>query len=203
MTAGVAVMFLGSCSGAVRVLRAPLERHYSPYSTGEAQPAADSVGFVVVLGGGHLADSTLSVTSRLSDSSIKRLVEGIRIHRMHPGSKLMLSGRGATEATTARLMATLARQLGVPDGVMRVEPRARDTHEEAEELRPVLGTAPFVLVTSAVHMPRAMGMFRHLGMNPIPAPTAAGTPNGFALGQAHLAFHEYVGLLWATVQGQM
>ena len=37
--------------------------------------------------GRDLADSTLPVTSRLSESSIKRLVEGIRIHRMHPDGK--------------------------------------------------------------------------------------------------------------------
>jgi len=53
------------------------------------------IKWVVVLGGGHNSDPELPVTSQLSESSLSRLVEGIRLHNMLSGSKLILSGGSA------------------------------------------------------------------------------------------------------------
>ena len=75
--------------------------------------------------------------------------------------------------------------------------------------------APFVLVTSASHMPRAMGMFRKLGMHPIPGPTghrikdsqgphpSSFFPHASNLLRSETVFHEYLGMAWAKLRGQI
>lgn len=46
----------------------------------------------------------------------------------------------------------------------------KDTEEEALVVKRAIGDAPFLLVTSASHLPRAMIFFRHAGLDPLPAP---------------------------------
>jgi len=72
---------------------------------------------------------------------------------------------------------------------------------------------PFVLVTSAIHMPRAMLLFRQQGMDPVPAPAEITDfarndispfsffPRAAALSKVEAAWHEYLGLLWAQLNG--
>ena len=83
-------------------------------------------------------------------------------------------------------------------------------------MREAVGEAPFLLVTSASHMPRAMMLNRKAGLNPIPAPTArraAGTtlksdpafwlPSAGALEMSERAIHEYLGIAWAWLGGHI
>jgi uncharacterized SAM-binding protein YcdF (DUF218 family) len=67
-------------------------------------------------------------------------------------------------------MASVSRFMGVPKDNMIIEEASKDTKDQARLIKPIVGTAPFVLVTSAIHMPRSMALFEKLGMNPIPAP---------------------------------
>ena len=46
----------------------------------------------------------------------------------------------------------------------------KDTEEEAAAVKQAIGDAPFLLVTSASHLPRAMIFFQQEGLNPLPAP---------------------------------
>lgn len=210
VTAAVTIMFFGSCTGVAEMLLRPLENQYPPYTFIEADAMTSPIRFVVVLAGGQISDPTLPVTTRLTGESMQRLVEGIRIHAWHPGSQLVFSGGPAAEE-----MAEVARGLRVADTVIHTEVRSRDTREQAEILGPVLGRAPFILVTSAVHMPRAMGMFRRRRLIPIPAPTAHRVgrrirvrvrtflPSPSSLRDTHAALHEYLGLLWGKLRRQI
>jgi uncharacterized SAM-binding protein YcdF (DUF218 family) len=96
---------------------------------------------------------------------------------------------------------------------MVLESQSRDTIDEVRALGALLGKERFVVVTSATHLPRAMAMFKHAGMNPIPAPTdylalhAAPqiedwVPHAGAGFMIERALHEYVGLFWAKLRGQ-
>ena len=67
----------------------------------------------------------------------------------------------------------VARFMGVSGEDMIIESASKDTGEQARLIKPIVGTAPFVLVTSAIHMPRSMALFEKLGMSPIPGPAGS------------------------------
>jgi uncharacterized SAM-binding protein YcdF (DUF218 family) len=102
--------------------------------------------------------------------------------------------------------AELARALGVAEQSLILSDRPRDTRTESDEVRRLLGSTPFLLVTSAYHMPRAMLLMRRAGTEPIAAPTgqrAFGAiriswrsflPGAGGLGDTERALHEYAGL---------
>ena len=172
------------------------------------------VEWVVVLGGGHNSDSGLPVTSQLSASSLSRLVEGVRIHRLLPESRLVLSGGSVFDPVTeAEVMARAAGVMGIEGDEVVLEEFSRDTGDQAEFIHEIVGNERFILVTSASHMPRSMFLFRESGMEPIPAPTdyrvkkrqgiSPGVffPNADNLRKMEIVFHEYLGLCWATVKG--
>ena len=196
-----------------RLLR-PLERRYPPYPAQGRDP--ETVPFIVVLGGGHVSDPELPVASQAHTGTLVRVMEAVRIYRACPGAKLIFSGGGAFDPlTNAAVMAEVAQGLGVDAAEILLEDRSRDTKDEARLIQPMVRDAPFVLVTSASHMPRAMGMFRKLGMHPIPGPTghrikssqgprpSAFFPNASSLLKSETVFHEYLGVAWARLRGQI
>ena len=124
-----------------------------------------------------------------------------------PPSLEIPTGTAAGSAPPAQGYAELARQLGVEPGSLLISDRALNTTSEAGNIVKVLGEAPFLLVTSAYHMPRAVRAFQSVGAHPIPAPTGQlvnesarrgwrdflPTPGG--LRKTGRALHEYLGLL--------
>jgi len=197
-------------------LKNPFEA-YMPERTSIPDPAAEGgIEFIVVLAGGHAADPSIPVTGWLTCHSLLRLMEGVRIFRQHPGSKLVLSGCGAFDPVPeAQVMADVGRFLGVDRRHIILESGSNDTKDQARLIRPIVGDRPFVLVTSAVHMRRSMALFRNQGMRPIPAPAGMTRdrepvvtpawffPNVDALQDSTAAVHEYLGLAWAKLKGQI
>lgn len=203
-----------------RVLDDPLKEAFQPYGIVSGRETATTLekdpAYVVVLAGGHEAHPDIPVTGWLTHHSLRRLMEGVRIHRQHPGSKLVLSGAGFyNRPPEAPIMAEVAAFLGVAPEDMILEAKSVDTADQARRIRPIVGDRPFVLVTSAVHMRRSLALFRKEGMDPIPAPAgptrdgdAVITPKWLfpsvdALRDATDAMHEYLGLLWAWLRGMI
>lgn len=191
-----------------------LEYRYPVLNIEAAREAG--VKWVVVLAGAHDSDERLPATSQLAPETQARLIEGIRIYRSLPGARLIVSGGKVFDSrTSAELMAGLAKELGVDSNDIVLEDRSKDTRSEAVFLKPVLGKQPFVLVTSAYHMPRSMGLFRALGMQPIPAPSCHNihharkiTPHSFfpdakGVRASELVLHEVLGILGAKGMGQL
>jgi uncharacterized SAM-binding protein YcdF (DUF218 family) len=221
VTVGLCTLGLLSYEPISDALLAPLIYKYGPYEAGSrtrdlSLEKIDKVRYVVVLGGGHGADSQIPLTSHLSDPGLKRLLEGIRIYRENPGSKLLLSGgRGYRAIPEARVAQDVAIFLGVDKDDIILEPDSMDTKDQARLLKPMIGKDPFVLVTSALHLPRAMALFRKQGMDPIPGPAEIPSrekgelaprrffPQPEALDKSSQAIHEYVGLVWARLRGQI
>jgi uncharacterized SAM-binding protein YcdF (DUF218 family) len=218
--AGLALMALLSLGPVARALVRPLEASYPPLMA-EATQASTTLPdgspaprWVVVLGGGHAESRSLAPIHRLSAPSLVRLAEGIRLQRLLPESKLLLSGGGNGPGNTdADLLAAAGVSLGAATDRMILESESWDTIDEVRALRALLGEERFVVVTSATHLPRAMAMFKKAGMNPIAAPTdylalheAAGMvdwiPHAGAGFMIERALHEYLGLLWAKLRGQ-
>src|SRR5262245_51436344 len=105
-----------------------LENRYSSlYADGKVpsdDKTASDVKWVVVLGSGHVADARYPMTGQLSSSALYRLVEGIRLHRLFPRTKLLLSGGfGAPGLRHAEVAARAAEILGVPRQEIVTEPR--------------------------------------------------------------------------------
>ncbi|KJG03425.1 envelope biogenesis factor ElyC [Photobacterium angustum] len=186
----------------------PLEQQY-PAFVGSSKP----INFVMVLGSGHVIDKTFPITSELSRTALMRLVEGIRIARMYPGSKMILSGYGGgTDISHARMMAKVALALGVSKSDILLLETAKDTWEEAHQAASVVGDKNLVLVTSASHMSRALYEFHQAGLNPIPAPTnflasnkikqpwVRYAPSSQFLYQTERYWHEKLGSLWQQLR---
>jgi uncharacterized SAM-binding protein YcdF (DUF218 family) len=191
-----------------------LERSYPPLVVGQIDPKIrDQIRHVVVLGSGHVSDPDLPKTAQIGGPSLFRLVEGVRIYRSLAGSRLVICGGVIPDpVTNARVVGDVAQQIGIPLQDMIVEERPSDTVEEARVLHGLLGGAPFVLVTSAAHMKRAVRVFRELGMHPVPAPTdfiIKNRPGGAVklwlpgcenLWISQRVIHEWLGEIWAWIK---
>ena len=214
---GLAIMSYNPVS---RVLNAPLNCQYEAYGQNERKETgtkpATTVKYVVVLASGHKSDPNLPATSQISGTSLIRLAEGVRVFRQNPGAKLILSGGGAVDPVPeATVMAQVCRFMGVSPDDMILESTSNDTEDQARLIKPIVGSAPFVLVTSAIHMPRSMTLFKTFGMNPIPGPAGSTSrikmpfspwdifPSVNSLVDTTEAVHEYLGLLWGQLKGRI
>ena len=188
-----------------------LEHRCPPFAaTKQVEVSTPQPHFIVILGGWANNDPTVPVTSHISSGQMVRLVEGLQLHRQFRGSKVILSGYSGS----AEGMSQVAQTLGVSSSELLPLPQPRDTEEEANQIGAVVGPAPFILVTSAAHMPRAFGLFRKLGRQPIAAPTDYLAPehafevddlypNTRALAESETAIYEYLGLAWAKLRGKI
>ena len=220
VSVGLAILALFSYSIITNRLLRPLERKYDTFEIESSSVVPETVNksvieFVVVLGGGHTSDPELPLISQIGKDSLIRLIEGIRIYRKYPGAKLILSGGAVFDPVSeAEIMARVAREMGVPERDVILESKSQDTRDEALFIKPIVGNEPFVLVTSASHIPRSMALFKKLGMNPIPSPIGHSVkdrqglspsfffPGSGSIRNAELAIHEYLGLTWAKLRGQ-
>jgi uncharacterized SAM-binding protein YcdF (DUF218 family) len=213
LSAGIVLLFFFSYGIPSNMIATRLEYQYPPLF--ENQDIKD-VKVVVVLGGGHTSDDRLPAMGQIGPSSLSRLVEGIRIHRLLDNSKLVLSGgSGFDPVPNAKVMARVALDLGVTEKELILESESKDTKDQALLLKETIGNGKFVLVTSATHLPRSMALFKKLGMQPIPAPTDYTvkesehlSPDSFFPGAENIikverAIHEYLGMIWAKIRGQI
>ncbi len=192
---------------------APLERGLSPH---RAAPGATPPSAIVVLAGGYERDDTRELWDEMSVSTLRRTLEGIRLAQQYPRATLWLSGGDPWgRDPPARAMARLALGMGIPRDRLRIEAASRDTHDQAIAIARALGDQPFLLVTSAYHMPRSLALFRAAGCRPAAAATdfiaAAEYQFGFwdlrpsagTMQATTLALHEHAGLLWSRLRGQV
>src|SRR4030042_3906884 len=103
----------------------PLEYRYPSLLSVEN---IQNIKWIVVLGGGHVSDPKLPATSQLSEASLVRLVEGIRLHNGLPKSKLILSGGKPFERKAeAKTMVEVAVAIGVKSQDLILEDLSKDT----------------------------------------------------------------------------
>jgi uncharacterized SAM-binding protein YcdF (DUF218 family) len=203
-TAG-AIAYFGSTLFVGDSLLGSLERRYPAVREGQSLPTAS---WIVVLGSDYSPRDDISVTAALDADGLVRIVEGVRLAREYPAVRLLVSGGArAGSVPPAHGYAKLARGLGVDPASIVISDKPLDTGSEAREVVKLLGNAPFLLVTSAYHMPRAMRLMQDAGARPIPAPTGqlAGAsarmdwrlllPSSAGLRNTERAVHEYLGFL--------
>ena len=202
----IVVSFIAMTPWVANLLVHSLESRVKP----SADCRARSPGVAVVLAGGvdrkaHAQDNY----SVLTQASRRRAEAAARWWREAPGRQLVLAGGSGWQGSPpeARLMAAYQRALGVPADAMRLETHSRTTWENARHLAALAPALPrdIVLVTSALHMPRASFSLQQAGFRTCPLATDeryvafqhAGflVPDSGGLAKTEAALHEWVGLL--------
>jgi uncharacterized SAM-binding protein YcdF (DUF218 family) len=188
-------------------LIAPLENRFE-------QPAKppENVTAIIMLGGATAGRvSTARQIAELTEAG-DRLAETVRLAGVYPNAKIIVSGGvglliadGEPEAHTALRFFT---DQGIARERIVLEAESRNTDENAAFTASLIrdNEGQALLVTSAFHMPRSIGLFRNVGVQAIPWPVdyrSAGT-EGFGLDIANpvlnisttgVAIREWLGLL--------
>jgi uncharacterized SAM-binding protein YcdF (DUF218 family) len=175
----------------------------------------DHVDGVILLGGSFDLGQSAALGRPVLNEAAGRILTFLALARQYPQAKLVFSGgdpavfgQGLTEAAVAR---RLFDQLGVAPERLRFENHSRNTHENAVYSRALVGPTPdqhWLIVTSAVDMPRAIGCFRSAGwaVTPFPADYHASDGDWFpglrkGLMNVDWATHEWVGLVYYRLRG--
>jgi uncharacterized SAM-binding protein YcdF (DUF218 family) len=192
-----------------------IENRYPPTNR-----ALEEFEGVVVLGGGVDGGMEPLERGRTSlNSSAERATATLELARQFPRYKILLTGwtGGTFEGglTEAEATARFFERLGLPRTRVILEPTARNTAEiasNAKAISDVDPSKPWLLVTSAWNMPRAIGAFRKTGWNVEPFPVDYMTgltlrrwrfspQTGAALWSVIL--HESLGILWYRATGRL
>lgn len=203
----LALVFLPAFGPVADLLVRPLERRYPAVLEASILPRVPQ--YVAVLASGYRPRPSLPVTAALDPTGVVRLDEGIRLWRqLSPGSQLILSGGPQRqEPPIARGYALAAAALGVPATAIVTLEEPVDTGAEVRAIHARVGSAPVLVVSSAVHMPRVMALAAREGLQAIAAPTdflcdpdshglrLGSPPSATALRKSEAALHEYLGLL--------
>ena len=142
----------------------------------------------------------------LNAPSLRRTLIAARLARRLPDAQLVVTGTSDKESVPVSVvMAQLASELGVPASAIRSELAARTTWENARNVRALEPALPqrIWLVTSALHMPRALIAFRAAGFAPCAFPSdrlavpfdgaADLLPSGGAATETEAVVHEWIG----------
>jgi len=167
----VAVLPLGSW------LMAPLEDRFPAPRT-----LPDRVDGVILLGGASQPAISAARGQPALNANAERYLGFVALARRYPEARLGFSGGG----TPSEAMVTRQVLLGLGFEVGRVvfDDQARNTFENARNLLALLtpgANETWLLVTSARHMPRALGVFRKAGWRVLPYPVDYTGPGGFSL----------------------
>lgn len=207
------ILALSAWTSLGALLLGPLEERFQ-------RPAAlpEKIDGIVVLGGGLEGAINLARGGYEMNSGGDRFVETAALARRFPNARVLISGgmgtillTGEGDADTApRLLAAL----GVAPERLILEGKSRNTAENAQFSKAIADPRPgetWLLVTSAFHMPRSVGLFRQADFPVVPWPTDYRTSGreglGFfkdneadALQNTMIAIREWIGLFayWLT-----
>jgi uncharacterized SAM-binding protein YcdF (DUF218 family) len=150
----------------------PLETRFSPWSPDTGDPAG-----IIVLGGGVDPELTAARGTPAINSSGVRIVVAAELAHRYPKARLVYVGgssslRSAT-SSEADVAEGIFKNLGIRDDRLQLERKSRNTDENVRFSLQLVDPKPgerWLLVTSAAHVPRAMGLFRKVGLTVDPYP---------------------------------
>lgn len=164
----VAMLFVAGLTPLANVFILPLENRF-PARTPDSVPAP--VAGIIVLGGAEDGWVSAGRGGLAMNEAAERITESARLARAHPAAKVVISGGVAQligdgqEGSSA--VANLLADLGIARDRLIVETQSRNTHENATRTLSLIAAKPgdtWLLVTSAYHMPRSVGIFRQAGL---------------------------------------
>lgn len=175
---------------------------------------------IIVLGGAIDPEGTSIRGTLETDGSAERIFAMLELARRYPKARIVFTG-GSGNVTGSRLdeaqfAGRLLEEYGLARDRVLLEMESRTTEENAVLTRrlvtPIAGER-WLLVTSAFHMPRSVGLFRAAGFEVEPYPVdyrtlgwsfAAMPPRKLAFGLAltDVAIHEWIGMIVSRVTGR-
>jgi uncharacterized SAM-binding protein YcdF (DUF218 family) len=193
------------------LLASKLENRFPPWDATRGAPDG-----IVVLGGAIDPDTSDDRGEPALNGAAERIVAIGKLARQFPSARIIFSGGNASLFSGGRpeadFLAPLLDSLDVPRQRVVLENRSRNTAENAVDSKAIAKPRPgerWLLVTSALHMPRAIGCFRRVGFAVEAYPvdwTTLRQPGVMlslpvsGLARADEAMHEWMGLLayWAS-----
>ena len=188
-----------------------LEHQYSPI----LDPTEfQGVKYIVVLTAWDSDNPAVPYTSNIGYRSTLRVLEAHRLFIHLKNCRLLISGN----TTGTKVMRQLFLLLGFNESRMILDDYSQNTWESAKSVKHILGNEPFLLVTSAIHLPRAMFCFSKEGLMPVPAPADFSygyykrfiipfkqslsyyLPNTSSLKRSNEAIYEYLGIWYYNLK---
>ncbi len=196
-------------------LMVPLEERFPSFAD-DGRP----VDGIILLGGSVEASDSAARGRLVANESAERVIDTIELAHRYPKARILISGGGGTVfgdgVGEAPIIADYFKRIGIDAGRIIIEDRSRTTSENAlfslEMAKPREGER-WLLVTSAWHMPRAVGVFEKAGFPvtayPVDFRTGSGTNNHrpFAfvsdgLRRLDVVTKEWVGLIGYYLTGR-
>jgi len=216
--AAIVVFYLLTTPIGANLLVFSLSAGMKPMQTREEARGADTV---VILSGG--VDSTRAggvVLAQLSTASTLRVLEAARVYKLIGARLVIVSGGIADERLElqpeSKPMSEALIAAGVPAANIALDVDARDTYDHPRTIRPILEAhhvRQFVIVTSPMHMRRALAVFRKAGFNPVGSvtllrsdhlkPPPLFVPNDDSLLLSDASIYDYAGWLYYFVRGRL
>ena len=188
-----------------------LENRFLPVSAVDS-PTAEAI---VVLGGSVKTKISPEHEVTLAESS-NRILHAARLFRYQKAPVIIASGGAEINEPEAYAMRDLLVEWGVPSTAILIETKSLNTYQNAINVKPILESHnlnKILLVTSAIHMPRAFATFYAAGINVIPSPADYKTlddetvyfkaflPDIDAFRGTLKALNEYLGMLVYRLRG--
>ncbi|MBR1163353.1 YdcF family protein [Bradyrhizobium elkanii] len=212
MVAALLLLAICGFSPLGNVLISTLEQRFPPWDASRGAPDG-----IIVLGGSIDADLSVAHGTPVVRSAADRVIAAAALARRYPNARLVFTGGSANlisnDAREADYSAEMFESLGIARSRLIIERRSRNTVENAEFSRALVDPKPgerWLLVTSAYHMPRSVGLFRKAGFNveAYPVDWRVGNVFGFAtlaiegLSRTDLGTREWIGLVAYHLAGK-
>jgi uncharacterized SAM-binding protein YcdF (DUF218 family) len=213
----VSIVLLAICaySPLGNILLYPLEQQFPPWDATRGAPDG-----IIVLGGAIEADLSVAHGVPVTKSAADRMIAAAALARRYPDARIVFTGGSANlisnDAKEADYASEIFADLGISKARMIMERLSRNTHENAEFSKAVAAPKAgerWLLVTSAFHMPRSIGIFRKagFGVEAYPVDWRVGGPGdllsftifaGDGLGRTDTGLREWLGLIAYRMTGK-
>jgi len=164
-TLGVVLLLLAGLSPLGNILIYPLEQRFPPWDAARGAPAG-----IVVLGGAISPDVSAAHGTPALTEAAERLTAVAELARQYPAARIVYSGGNArlllVRGNEAEYALALFESFGIARERLTPEDKSHNTVENALFSKALADPKPgerWLLVTSAYHMPRAIGIFRRAG----------------------------------------
>jgi uncharacterized SAM-binding protein YcdF (DUF218 family) len=216
VVASVALLAICAFSPVGYMLLYPLEQRFPAWDPSRGAPDG-----IVVLGASIETDLSVAHGTAVVRSAPDRIIATAALAHRYPNARIVFSGGNSNllsnDAREADYAGAIFESLGIAKTRLIMERRSRNTLENAELSKALVAPKAgerWLLVTSAFHMPRSVGLFRKAGFFVEPYPVdwrAGGRGDLFALsniavdglGRTDLAVREWIGLIAYRATGKI